>query len=255
MTALFAVAVVLAAVAAARGLWSPCGLSMISALNPLAERGRGHRWPATVAWHIAGAACGGAALGAGCAAAAYGYGRLGAGAAVTWTIAAVSGAVTLLADRGAGRVRLPIHPRQVDQRWLTSYRRWVYAAGYGAQIGTGFATYIMTSATYLVAVLAALTGRPLDALVVGVAFGTVRGATVLLAAGATTPERLRSRVAMVERWSGGSRLVAGLAQAAVVLVAATLAAGPLGAVAAAAALGGVTAAHARNPAAPPAVAS
>jgi len=30
--------------AAARSTWSPCGLSMLSSLTPLAERGRGHRY-------------------------------------------------------------------------------------------------------------------------------------------------------------------------------------------------------------------
>jgi len=40
-------------VAAARGLWSPCGMSMLSSLNPVSERARGHRFWATACWYVA----------------------------------------------------------------------------------------------------------------------------------------------------------------------------------------------------------
>src|SRR5579875_242952 len=194
MTGLLAIAFGVAVVAAARGLWSPCGLSMASSLNPLAERGRGHRWTWTLGWHVAGATAGGAVLGLACALAASGYGRLHVPAGVTWSIAAAGAAMTIAADLGLG-VRLPGRPRQVDQRWITAYRRWVYATGYGAQLGVGVATYVMTAATYLTALLAVLLGRPAAALCLGVAYGLVRGLTLLVAAGAATPERLRARLA------------------------------------------------------------
>ena len=54
----------LAVSAALRGMWSPCGLSMLSQLNPVTERGRGHRFALTAAWYVLGAVVGGAALGA-----------------------------------------------------------------------------------------------------------------------------------------------------------------------------------------------
>src|SRR3954447_20433990 len=57
----------LAVVAAIRSTWSPCGLSMLSTVTPLAERGRGHRYASTAAWFIAGAVAGGATVGAGAA--------------------------------------------------------------------------------------------------------------------------------------------------------------------------------------------
>ena len=46
---------VLAVVAAVRGLWSPCGLSMISTITPMSERGRGHRFWVTACWYTSGA--------------------------------------------------------------------------------------------------------------------------------------------------------------------------------------------------------
>ena len=65
MTAqLFVIAATVAVVAATRSLWSPCGLSMLSTLNPVSERGRGHRYPLTAAWFLVGALTGGALLGA-----------------------------------------------------------------------------------------------------------------------------------------------------------------------------------------------
>ena len=71
-----AVALAVAVVAAVRGVWSPCGLSMLSALNPLAERARGHRFGVTAAWYAAGGVLGGALLGGCCALVAAGVGRL-----------------------------------------------------------------------------------------------------------------------------------------------------------------------------------
>jgi hypothetical protein len=219
MTELAVLALVVAVLAAVRGLWSPCGLSMVSSLNPLAEHARGHRWSLTLGWHVAGATAGGAALGGCCACGAYAYGRLGPPPAVTWLVVAAGATLTLAGDLGV--LRLPDRPRQVDQRWLTSFRRWVYAAGFGAQLGLGLATYVMTAATYLVAVLAILTGSPAAAVLVGVTYGAARGMTLLSAAGATTPQRLRRRLAGIERRRGRSLRVVEAAQLAVLAAAVT----------------------------------
>ncbi|WP_375487516.1 hypothetical protein, partial [uncultured Jatrophihabitans sp.] len=64
---MIAVALLVATAAALRGVWSPCGLSMLSALNPVSERARGHRWGVTASWYVGGAVAGGAVLGGGCA--------------------------------------------------------------------------------------------------------------------------------------------------------------------------------------------
>lgn len=199
----FVLALIVAVVAAVRGMWSPCGLSMLSSLNPVSEAARGNRFWLTACWYVAGALTGGALLGAGCAVAALGYGRLHPTAALTWMVVLVGGLVAVGSDTAIVGRSLPDHPRQVDERWLTKYRRWIYAGGYGVQIGAGFATYIMTAAVYLVAVLALLTGSPAQACLVGAVFGAVRGLTILIAAPVHTPERLRA----------AHRRIAGLAAA------------------------------------------
>lgn len=232
-------AVTVAAVAAVRGMWSPCGLSMLSSLNPLAEGARGHRYPLTAGWYLAGAAAGGALLGGGCALA--GLGLAAVPAPWRWALALLGAAVALASDLPVTRFSLPVHPRQVDERWLTTYRRWIYAGGYGLQIGTGFATYIMTAAVYLTALLAALTGDPVAALLVGVVFGTVRGCGVLVTAALRSPEGLRALMARVDGWAARSLDAARAAETAVAVAAAWALGGPVvgGAVTAALLLAGL----------------
>ena len=189
--AISAVAIVVALVGGVRSTWSPCGLSMLSTITPLAENGRGHRWLATATWYLAGGVAGGATLGAGLALLALGVHAL-APTPTTTTAAVAAGLALLAATTEAGLVALPIHHRQVNERWLDSYRPWVYATGFGWQIGTGVATYIKTSAVYLLIALAALTGNPLLALSLGVIFGLVRGMAVYASRGITTTSALAS---------------------------------------------------------------
>ena len=113
--------------------------------------------------------------------------------------------VAMASDCRVGGFRLPIHPRQVNERWLMQYRRWLYASGFGFQIGTGFATYIMTAATYLVVLLAVLTGSPAWAMTAGLAFGLVRGAAVLLSSRCRSPESLRALHRASSRFEPASR--------------------------------------------------
>ena len=95
-------------------------------------------------------------------------------------------------DAGISWMRLPVHRRQVNERWLDQYRSWVYGSGFGWQIGTGLSTYITTAAVYLMVVLGALTTVPLAALAVGTGFGLVRGLAVLMTRHLTDPAGLRS---------------------------------------------------------------
>ncbi len=199
---LIGVVLSVAAAAAVRGVWSPCGLSMISAINPFTERSRGHRYWATAVWFIAGSVVGGALLGL--------VAALGAAALMPLPvevalIAAIACCVfALAADSPRIAVRLPNHPRQVNEQWLARYRRWIYAAGFGLQIGCGFATYIMTAAVYLTVVLGALSGSPAFALATGLTFGLVRGLAVLLSSAARTPARLQAlhcRLDVLAPWS------------------------------------------------------
>jgi hypothetical protein len=200
MTGSLVVALLVLTVAAAvRGTWSPCGLSMVSAINPLAERSRGNRYWLTAIWFVAGAVLGGAGLGLGGALLAFGLRPLGTLPALV--LASAGCLVALAADLRLAGFHLPLHPRQVNELWLMRYRRWLYAAGFGVQIGVGFATYIMTAATYLVVLLAGLTGSPALALAAGLLFGLVRGMAVLLSSrcrGVHALQRLHARLSALE---------------------------------------------------------
>ena len=183
-------AFLVAAVAAARSTWSPCGLSMLSTITPFSERGKGHRYAATCAWFVLGATAGGLALGAVAAGLAALVAASGASTMSLGVVALVAVLVAGVSDTGLAGTRLPVHYRQVNERWLDAYRPWVYGSGFGFQIGCGLATYITTAAVYLVVVLAALTVSPVVALVVGVAFGLLRGLAVTLTRHVRTPAAL-----------------------------------------------------------------
>jgi MFS family permease len=185
-----ALILLVAVVAAARGTWSPCGLSMVSAINPLSERSRGNRYWLTTLWFVAGAGAGGAVLGLAGFVLALALTPLSHHLGVSAALGSAGCLVALAADRRVGGFHLPLHARQVNEEWLMRYRRWLYAAGFGFQIGTGFATYIMTAATYLLVLLSAVSGSPSSALGAGLLFGLVRGAAVVLSSRCRTPQAL-----------------------------------------------------------------
>jgi hypothetical protein len=107
-------------------------------------------------------------------------------------LAAVAAVAAAGFDAGLVRPALPHRRRQVDESWLDEFRPWVYGAGFGAQIGFGLATYVMTAGVYLVVVFGALSASVGWALAFGLVFGVARGAAVLLGAGNDTPARLAS---------------------------------------------------------------
>jgi hypothetical protein len=176
--------------AAVRSTWSPCGLSMLASITPLSEVGRGHRYRTTATWFIAGSVTGGLTLGLVMAALTVGVDALGLTARLAVAVALVAASVAVASDVGIGGFHLPVHHRQVNERWLDQYRPWVYGAGFGWQIGTGLATYIMTATLYLSIVLAALSGAPGVALGLGALFGLVRGLSVLLGRRITSAQTL-----------------------------------------------------------------
>jgi MFS family permease len=187
---LIAAAVVVALAAAARSTWSPCGVSMLATVTPLAERSRGHRYRGTAAWFIAGATVGGATLGVVMAGLALGVRAISPSTMAVAVVACVVAVVAAASDTRFGGFHVPFHSRQVNERWLDQFRPWVYGAGFGWQIGAGLVTYIKTAALYLMIALAALTASPVIALAVGALFGLVRGLAVLLGRGITTPATL-----------------------------------------------------------------
>lgn len=233
MTAIEIAAIGVALAAAVRGTWSPCGLSMLSTITPIGERGRGHRYAATARWYIAGAVLGGLTLGVASAVAAAAVDRFDLSVRTASLAAVVASLVAVAHDARLAGFEVPTHRRQVNERWLEEFRPWVYGAGFGFQVGTGLATYITTASTYLVVVLLALTASPPVALGVGAGFGLTRGLAVLLTRDVRSATDLVAVHDAVQRW--GTPVLAGVvatqtAGAALVAFAAT------GAVAAAALL-------------------
>jgi hypothetical protein len=200
---------------------------MLSSITPLGERGRNNRWWLTAAAYITGSIAGGAAMGA----------ALGAlGGLIRWATSeagpfggvvrrATSGAglfdgrlplallgivalLGFLADLRVARLRVPTMNRQVDERWLTTYRGWVYGVGYGFQLGLGVVTIVTSAATWVTLAVALLTGSWPVGLVVGSVFGAARSLPLLLAAPARSPGALRDLLLRQQRWSGPARRAA-----------------------------------------------
>jgi MFS family permease len=183
-------AAALGAAAAARSTWSPCGLSMLATITPLAEEGRGHRYRTAATWFIVGGLAGGITLGLVDGGLAAAVRAVAPAPDVLAAIALLAALATLAAELRLGGFDLPVHRRQVNERWLDQFRLWVYASGFGWQIGTGVATYIMTPALYLMILIAALTTEPWAALAVAAMFGLLRGMAVLLGRGITDSQSL-----------------------------------------------------------------
>jgi hypothetical protein len=211
-------AFVIAFAAAIRSTWSPCGISMLSTLTPYGERARGNRYVATVSWFAAGATLGGAVLGAVIAGLAALVALTAWSAGTVVAIAAVAGVVCVASDLRLGGRHLPLVPRQVNEQWVSGYRRWVYAVSFGAQIGFGVSTYVMTAAVYLMVVLGALSGSPLVGWLIGLGFGAARGLAILLGARLSSPAAIRRFHERFEGLASSSRAAAIAAQAIVVCI-------------------------------------
>jgi membrane associated rhomboid family serine protease len=156
---------------------------MLASISPVGEAARGQRWPVTVTAYLVASTLGGGIVGAlagGLGQAAFAVtGRPSAAASVA--ALAVLAALVLAVDRGRVSWRVPSWQRQVDERWLTTYRGWVYGAGFGFQLGAGVLTRIATAAVYLLLAAAAATGSLTTGALLGAFFGTVRALPILLA--------------------------------------------------------------------------
>jgi hypothetical protein len=221
-----AIAIAVAVAAALRGMWSPCGLSMMSSINPMSEQARGQRFGVTVTCYVAGSVVGSVVPAVVAAAGALLVAGLDPATRVVGALAATAALVGSLSDSRLGSWHLPVHPRQVDEDWLTRYRGWVYGFGFGVQIGAGFATYIMTAGVYLMVVLAALTGSPTVAAAAVLVFGLVRGLSILPSFTYRSFEDMARHHRWLDRHAAGSSRLMSLLQVAVAVAAAAYA-GPL----------------------------
>ena len=216
-----------ATVSAIRGIWSPCGLSMLSSITPMTEAGRGYRFASTARWFLLGGIVGGLSIGTLAAAAAGLLSLVDLSDPVRWGIAATVAIVTAGIDLGAFGIELPIFKRQVNDAWLRRYRSWVYGAGFGWQIGFGVATYIMTAGVFLTIGLAVLGASPAAALAIGLLFGTVRGSAVFIGRSATTPAALGAVHERLDALAPASRFAALIVQQVAATAFAAAAWGPL----------------------------
>lgn len=217
---LLLLALPVAVVSAIRGIWSPCGLSMLSSLTPMTESGRGNRFGVTAAWFVLGGIVGGLSLGLLAAGGAAVVAAIGIDLTTRLAIGAFAALATAAIDLGLLGIDLPIFKRQVNDAWLRRYRSWVYGAGFGWQIGFGVATYIMTAGVLLTIALSVLTASVAQALAIGTVFGLVRGSAVLIGRSATTPAALGRVHQRLEAAAPASRAAAAWVQ---VLAAAVLA--------------------------------
>jgi hypothetical protein len=194
---------------------------MLASITPLGERGRRMSWVVTVSMHVLGSLAGGVAVGA--LAGALGWLVLG-GVALHARLAALAAAIVAGIAVELARGRVPGPRRQVDERWLDRYRGWVYGLGYGAQLGSGLVTVVVSSAVYVVPMAALLSADPLAGTLIGGVAGALRGLTVLAAARVTTPARLvafHARMRLFEQPTQTAALLVQTALAAAVAVAVT----------------------------------
>lgn len=186
---------------------------MLASITPLGERARQHRWAVTAGIYIFGTAAGGAAVGV--ATSLLGLLILGS---VPFSARLGVIAAALSAGLAVELVRhsVPGPHRQVDERWLMHYRRWVYAGGYGIQLGAGVVTIVVSSSVYVVWVASLASASPGAGALIGAGAGAMRGASLLASARVVTPARLvafHKRMAERERPARRLTLVAQLALA------------------------------------------
>lgn len=161
---------------------------MLASIHPLGERARNSRFGLTACFYAAGSLAGGLATGAA-------LGWVGAAilpdlsgrsvAAITLTLAVVG----VIVD--AAGLQLPTWQRQVNEDWLTTYRSWVYGAGFGFQLGMGLVTIVASAAIYLTFALALVAGSWQLGAVFGAVFGLARALPILTVSHVTTVDRLR----------------------------------------------------------------
>jgi sulfite exporter TauE/SafE len=171
---------------------------MLGSISPVGETSRQQRWWLTAVAYTVASVLGGALAGALLGAAGQLLVQLwpvGVGVRVAAVLLVV--AIAVLFDTRVLPWQLPTWHRQVDERWLTRYRGWVYGAGFGFQLGLGVATIVPAAVTYAALAAAALTGSWTGGLVVGATFGVVRTVPLLLAGVLRTATQLHAATARV----------------------------------------------------------
>ena len=219
MTLIFVVGLVMAAGAAVRGNWSPCGESLQAQIHPLGEGSRGNQWGVTILFFTIGSVTAGMTLGAI-------FGLAGSAVGADWTDGARLGLAAIVAVVAGALDLAMVRPwtprRQVNENWIGRYRGWVYGAAFGIQLGLGFAVFVMSWGYYAMLLASFLTHSPLEGAFIGAVFGLGRGMLLYLSRRITTPEALRSFHRVMAAWrpavfraTGTAMLVTGVLAVAV----------------------------------------
>ena len=159
---------------------------MLTSIHPLGERARQNRWAITVTAYVIGAVGAGAAVGA-----VLGwFGSLLPGGDWRWAAAVLAVGLAGLLD--LVRATPPGIKRQVNDDWIGTYRGWVYGGGFGAQLGVGVSTFVVTWGTWATWVLSILSGGPAAGAIIGAVFGFGRSVFPLAAGWIDRPSRLVS---------------------------------------------------------------
>jgi hypothetical protein len=181
---------------------------MLGSITPLGERGRGRRWGPTVAIYAIASTVGGAILGGLLGA----LGGIAAGVGPPGRAGLVGLGIVILIgvalDMGIVGPRLPSLHRQVNEDWLRRYRGWVYAAGFGFQLGLGVVTIVSISSVYLTFVAALLSGSAPTGLLIGGSFGLLRAVPLMATARVRLPRHLARVDGVLRRWDRPVRKVA-----------------------------------------------
>jgi sulfite exporter TauE/SafE len=154
---------------------------MLSSIHPLGERSRRNRWALTVGAFTLGSVGAASLIGAT-------LGTVGSlFEAPPWVLLAVVGFAGLLDLAG---VNPPGPERQVNERWIDTFRGTVYGFGFGAQLGAGLATFIVSWGVYAVLAAEVLSGSTIDGAAIGATFGFGRAAMPLASGWVDRPSRL-----------------------------------------------------------------
>lgn len=178
---------------------------MLASISPVGEDTRSGHWGRTAAWFVAGSVLGGTATGAMLGAAGGALARVTGPWSTATTVALLLSTAILVVVADLAR-RVPTFRRQVNERWLDTYRAWVYGGGFGFQLGAGLLTTVTTAGTYLAFAAAMLTGSWRSGALVGLTYGLARALPLLAFRRVDSPRRLRSalrRVASVDRLARG----------------------------------------------------
>ncbi|MCU1428804.1 MAG: hypothetical protein JWL83_2804 [Actinomycetia bacterium] len=196
---------------------------MLASISPFGERARAQRWALTATAFIVASTLAGTALGAALGS----LGALGALVAKT-TLSHHPVALALLAcfavaglvfDARVGGVRVPGPARQVNENWLTTYRGWVYGAGFGAQLGAAFTTIVPSSITYVAFACCTLSGSIAAGCLIGATFGAARALPILLTRHAHDPGALRALLSRVDEAFPRARSLVVVSQSAALVLA------------------------------------